>query len=277
MFIMRKPYTMKIVSNPKVFLSWGKGLQSTCLGVMAVQGLFHLDGIITADTGWEHKFTDVIELMYTHYFQDHGIPVYKVSAGNIRLEPVDAMDIPFYTSPDGAPLRRQCTNTYKIQPCRRKMRELCSMRKDGKGRSKKGAIKLLLGISYDEAERMKDSTANYIINEFPLVDMKFTRKSCSDYISNLGLPVPKKSSCICCPYQGAERWKEVKDNYPEDWKDLVAFDNEHRHAPQSMVDRGHDCNLFLWKKLQPLEEVDWNSIVEKGDEKDICDSGYCFV
>jgi hypothetical protein len=274
---MRKQYTMRVVENPKVFLSWGKGLQSSCLGVMAVQGLFHLDGIITADTGWEHQFTNEVEKFYTQYFTSHGIPTYSASKGNIKTDRLNWLNIPFYTSPDGAPLRRQCTNMYKIQPCRRKIRELCNMRIDGKGRSPKGAVKLLLGISYDEAERMKDSTANYIVNDFPLVDMKFSRKSCIDYISNLGLPVPQKSSCVCCPYQGAARWKQVKDEYPEDWKDLVAFDNEHRHAPKSMVDRGHGCDLFLWKKLVPLEEVDWETVVEKGDDKDVCDSGYCFV
>lgn len=274
---MTRKYEMKLESNPKVFLSWGKGLQSTTLGVMAVQGLINLNGIITADTHWEHSYTNQIEEWYTNYFQQNGISVYKVSSGDIRKESIEKPEIPFYTSPSGAPLRRQCTNEYKIQPCRRMIRELLGVRKEGWGRIRKGSAKLLLGISYDEAERMKDSTASYIINEFPLVDMKYTRKDCTIYLENLELPVPRKSSCICCPYQGAERWYDLKQNFPEDWKDVVEFDNLHRNAPQQMVNRGHDCKLYLWKKLQPLEQVDWESILEKSDEKDICDSGYCFV
>lgn len=274
---MTRQYIMQNQKNPKTFLSWGKSLQSTTLGVMAVKGLFKLDGIITADTHWEHSYTNEIEKYYTEYFQQNGIPVYVVSGGNIKLESVDKPEIPYFTSPSGAPLRRQCTNEYKIQPCRRKIRELLGARPEGWGRIRKGSAKLLLGISYDEAERMKDSTASYIINEFPLVDMKFTRKLCVEYLENLGLPVPRKSSCICCPYQGAERWWDLKQNFPQDWADVVEFDNLHRNPPEQMLKRGHDCKLYLWKKLNPLEEVDWTSILEKSDEKDICDSGYCFV
>jgi len=274
---MTRKYEMKSAVNPKVFLSWGKGLQSTTLGVMAVQGLFKLDGIITADTHWEHLYTNQIEEWYTNYFQQKGISVYKVSGGDIQKESVEKPEVPFYTSPDGAPLRRQCTNEYKIQPCRRKIRELIGSRADNCGRVKKGSVKFLLGISYDEAERMKDSTASYIINEFSLVDMKYTREDCTIYLEGLGLPVPRKSSCICCPYQGAERWYDLKQNFPDDWFNVVNFDNLHRNPPEGMLKRGHDCKLYLWKKLQPLEEVNWENIIEKSDEKDICDSGYCFV
>ncbi len=52
--------------------------------------------------------------------------------------------------------RRQCTDGYKIRPIRRRMREMLGLRP--RQRVPAGtAVELWLGISTDEAIRMKDS------------------------------------------------------------------------------------------------------------------------
>jgi len=275
---MSRKYVMKEVENPKTYLSWGKGLQSTCLGVLSTLGVLpKVDGIISADTQWEHSYTDEIEKFYTTWFIDKGVPVYKTTAGNIQEMPFGRLDIPFFTDKTGAPLRRQCTSMYKIIPIRRKIRELIGVNATGKGRTRKGLVKLWLGITTDEAERMADSSVNYITNEYPLVDIGMSRTDCIRVFKDLNLPVPRKSSCVCCPYQGAESWLDLKTNFPIEWNQAVEFDEKFRNSPEEMKLRGYECKLYLWKKLTPLKDTDFAAIVDKKDNKDVCDSGYCFV
>ncbi len=72
-------------------LSLGAGVQSTTLLLLAAEGrLPKLDGAIFADTGWEPA------TVYTHLdrlerevAQPAGIPIYRVSAGNIRNDALD--------------------------------------------------------------------------------------------------------------------------------------------------------------------------------------------
>lgn len=266
-------YNLRPEINPKKYVSWGKGVQSTFLCVLASEGfLGAVGGIITAETGWEHPHTYLVEEYYTKYFEKNNIPVYKVSGGNIQ-EMVE-LDIPFRTE-SGKILRRQCTGTYKITPIRRKIRELNGLNPNGYGRSKPNSFHLFLGISWDESERMAISDVNYITNQYPLIDNHITRNDCIQGFKDRNLPVPRKSSCVCCPYKGAESWLMTKTEYPEEWKKVIEFDERFRTPPQAMIDRGHTENLYLYKNI-PLKDVNFEGIIEDKKE-DICDSGYCFI
>jgi 3'-phosphoadenosine 5'-phosphosulfate sulfotransferase (PAPS reductase)/FAD synthetase len=72
-------------------LSLGAGVQSTTVLMLAAEGrLPKLDAAIFADTGWEPA------AVYTHFdrlvrevAQPAGIPVYRVSEGNIRADALD--------------------------------------------------------------------------------------------------------------------------------------------------------------------------------------------
>jgi hypothetical protein len=271
-------YKLTECKNPHYFFSWGKGLQSTCLGVMAVQGLVKKpEAIITAETGWEHPHTYITQEYYKKYFEDNGIPVYIVQSSSIKEDRNKRKQghLPLWTGDTGGPLHRECTYYYKIKPVRNKLRELCGLRLDNKGRTLKNTVFLSLGISFDEAERMKDSDRTWIKNEYPLVDMKFSREDCANYLSNLGLPVPLKSSCMICPYKDTKSWEFTKLNYPKDFKEACEFDEEIREAPQAMKDKGYTFKLFLYKKCIPISEADFSTEIK--EKEDICDAGYCFV
>lgn len=82
-----------------------------------------------------------------------------------------------------------CTKTYKIEPTRRYLRSI----------GVKEAIKYL-GMTFEERERMKENSVKWIKNEYPLIDMKWTRKDCCKYLlDNIGF-VPPRSGCIICKY-----------------------------------------------------------------------------
>lgn len=268
---------MKPHPNPMYFISWGQGLQSTTLGVMSVFGdIKKVDSIIAADTMWEHSYTYKIRDWYINWFIEHGMRVDIVNNGNIKDVDLDRVMLPLWDSKSKMYIRRQCTFHFKISPIRNKIREILEVSPTNTGRTKKGSAILYLGISYEEAGRMKESDRAYIINQYPLVDMKFTRQDCTNYLKEKNLPVPPKSACVHCPFQGKERWLNLKKNYPNEWKEAVEFDNKIR-IPSIGLRKGgfEDSKMYLWKGLKSLEEEDFESIVK--DEEEICDEGYCFI
>src|SRR3954453_22297778 len=82
------------VARPHLrFLSLGAGVQSTTVLLMALHGEFPdcLDCAIFADTGWEptavYEHLDWLE----GRAKDGGIPIHRVSAGNLRQDLLDAV------------------------------------------------------------------------------------------------------------------------------------------------------------------------------------------
>ncbi|MES0214250.1 hypothetical protein NKL07_02335 [Mesorhizobium sp. C280B] len=71
-------------------------------------------------------------------------------------------------------IRRQCTTTSKIEPIRRKLRELAGLTR--KGFPTYPVVHQWLGISMDEAVRMKPSRAAWQLNRFPLIESCMTRR-----------------------------------------------------------------------------------------------------
>ena len=76
--------------------------------------------------------------------------------------------------------RRQCTTNYKIRPIRRRIRELLGLRP--RQRVPAGTtVELWLGISTDEAMRMKDSRDRWMTNRYPLIEAGMSRSDCADW------------------------------------------------------------------------------------------------
>jgi 3'-phosphoadenosine 5'-phosphosulfate sulfotransferase (PAPS reductase)/FAD synthetase len=113
-------------------LSLGAGVQSSCLLLMSLAGeLPRLDAAAFADTGWEpaavYAHLDRLEATA----KAAGVPVYRVSAGNLRADALDPdrrfAPMPLHVRrPDGGRglVRRQCTREYKVIPIRRQVRQL---------------------------------------------------------------------------------------------------------------------------------------------------------
>ena len=87
----------------------------------------------------------------------------------------------------------------------------------------------MLGISTDEMQRMKDSWTKWVTNTYPLVDLGISRKDCYDIIKNAGLPEPKKSACVYCPYHDDRYWQWMKDEQPTEFNRAVEFDRAIRN------------------------------------------------
>lgn len=113
-------------------LSLGAGVQSTTLALMAADGILPgLNGAIFADTSWEpRRVYDHLDRLAT-VLDAAGIPLYRVSAGNLRADAIDPQhryaSVPYFVrNSDGSEGmgRRQCTSEYKLSPINRKVRKL---------------------------------------------------------------------------------------------------------------------------------------------------------
>lgn len=250
-------------------LSLGAGVQSTTLILMAAHGEFDSkpDVAIFADTGWEPK--RVYEhLTWLEKEVGHIIPIIRVSNGNIREDVLRHVatgsrvaNPPFYVrrsdGTDGM-LHRGCTKEYKIIPINRKIRELVGV-KPGERVPDGILVEQWYGISLDEAHRMKMSKDKWIVNRYPLVEKRMDRHSCLLWLERHGYPRPPKSACIGCPYHNIQYWRELRDNYPDEWAEALEWDAAIRRGMKGVIG---EC--FLNRHLLPLDELDLRTTREKG-------------
>ena len=226
---MRPPRSLTVISL-------GGGVQSSVMALMAGEGAFDRvpDCAVFADTKWEPPS------IYAHleWLEGQlGFPLHVVDNGRSLREDVKALtnhsgspryiDIPVYLKgrdgQDDGIGRRQCTENYKIRPIRRKVRELLGLKK--RQRVPAGtAVELWLGISTDEAIRMKPSRDRWITNRYPLIEAGMSRRDCMDWWKERYDRPLERSACVACPFQSRSRWVETKRRWPELFAEAVEID-----------------------------------------------------
>ena len=250
-------------------LSLGAGVQSTTLALMAASGdLGEVpDCAIFADTGAEP------ESVYAHLEKLKSalsFPIYEVSAGNIRDDLLNGTNsggskrfasIPFFLDQgkNGIGMgRRQCTSEYKISPINKKIRELLGYQP--RQRIPKDAAEVWIGISTDEAIRMKPSRLTYIKNRWPLIEQGMSRAACLEWMAQRGWSAPK-SSCTFCPFRSDESWINMKATDPDSFLDAVNVD---RALRSNGVMGSFKAVPYIHRSCKPLEEVDLRTNAEVG-------------
>lgn len=109
-------------------ISLGAGVQSSVMALMAAHGEIEPmpDCAIFADTQAEPKHVyDWLDWLETQL----PFPVYRVTKGNLKedlLSGERAATPPLYT--ETGMLMRQCTTEYKVEPIRKKLRELVGLK-----------------------------------------------------------------------------------------------------------------------------------------------------
>ena len=271
------------MTKPLRVLSLGWGVQSWTLAAMIAMGEIEpVDLAIHSDTTYEMSGTYAHAEKWTPWLEEHGVKVVTVRPESLDGDNATMVDrfggvmLPaFTTQADGTAgqIRRQCTGKWKIQPIRRYLRTILP------SRPRPGAVQLVTGISWDEATRVRDSEVAYIEHDYPLIDARIKRTDCVLWLENHGLDIPPKSSCVFCPYQSKNKWKELKRQGGQDWDKAVEVDLYIRDKRAG----GKDLELFVHPYRQPLAEA--ISIPEDigakqlmlGDGDPTCDSGFCFT
>lgn len=244
-------------------LNLGWGIQSFTLAAMVALGeLEPIDAAIHADTTHERSATYTFAKKWTPWLEAHGVKVITVR-GNRTDAVITGKIIPAFVdtqSRNGGTLDRQCTKEWKIQPIRKWLQKY----RHGEH------IEQWLGISLDEAERMRPSDVKYITCRWPLIEKRMSRNDCINWLQRHDLEVPVKSSCVFCPYHTRTAWYDMKRENGADWKKAVEVDKAIRDARAPY-------KLFVYRDMIPLLDIlspQDNGQIDMFSEE--C-SGVCFV
>jgi len=245
-------------------ISLGAGVQSSTMAVMAAKGLITPmpDAAIFSDTGWEpdnvYDYLNILEPMLS-------FPVYKVMhkeglknsqwqdnliMRGTKRNGCQKIELPVYTKDcetgKKGMVNRICTADYKILPVVKKIKELMGHKKHAR-LPKTPVVDVWIGISTDEAQRMKPSRNPFIKHRYPLIEMEMTRLHCLEWFKNNQLPTPPRSSCIICPFHSDSEWQSLNN---KDFEEACKFDEFIRNKG------GIKGQLFLHKSCKPLKEID---------------------
>lgn len=251
----------------KVF-SFGGGVQSTAALVLAAQGRIDYRVFLFANVGDDSENPDTLEYVRQFsrpYAEAHGLELHELrretNSGETlyqrTMREERSIGIPM-RFPSGVFGRRPCTIEFKIHVIERWL---------GKGTHSVG-----LGISLDEFQRMRVDPRENFTNDYPLIDLRLTRKDCKAIIRQAGLPTPPKSSCWFCPFHSYQEWRDLRRKRP----DLFAKAVELEKAVSDRSIAIGRSPLYLTQKGLPIDQVigDQPALFEV---EDTCESGYCMT
>lgn len=234
------------------FLSLGAGVQSTALLLMSCNGDFEKpDFAVFSDTGWEPEHVYAHLNVLKPIAESAGIPIHIVSAGNLRTDALTKdrfASMPLFTKniETGVVslLRRQCTAEYKLRPIQRLIRDMGAKASD--------PYETWIGISTDEAIRMRPPRVKYQEHRWPLIESNMDRNDCRKYLESVGFTNTPKSSCIGCPFHSDHYWNWLKTNYPMEFADAVDFDVKIRSMTRIRDE------VYLHRSAVPLGEIQFD-------------------
>jgi len=266
-------------------ISYGGGVQSTALCVLATQGkIGHVDAALFANVGEDSEHPDTIryvrEVMQP-WATERGLSIHMLD--RIRrtgeretlyqrlLRPGSrSIPIPVRMPDTGAPGTRNCTMDFKVKVIRKWLR--------AHGVTKTAPATVLIGFSSDEFQRVNSRRpSDYETPEHPLLDLRLSREDCKRVIERAGLPVPPKSACYFCPFHRPSQWSRMRRDEPELFQKSVELEqifNDRR----DMLGKDHVYLSGFGKPLDEaiqVEQPDLDFGTALGDES--CDDGYCWT
>lgn len=273
-------------NGPMHLLSLGAGVQSSTMALMASRGLISPmpNAAIFADTQSEpsevYQWLDKLIPMLP-------FPVHTVTAGNLMHDSIrsrvskegnayisNAMPV-YLKRKDGkcGMVVRSCTKDYKVKPILSKARVLAGV----KERDHRIRVVSWIGISTDEAHRMKPSLEKWAVNRWPLIEAGLSRAQCLQWLKDNGYPQPPRSACVCCPYHSDAEWLRIKNQSPDEWNRAMAFERQLQDAHlNEAVSNRFDGIPFLHDSLVPLDEVKLNGESRKDKWGNECE-GMCGI
>ena len=258
--------------------SFGAGVQSTACLVLAAHGKIDFSIFCFANTGDEHPSTyKYLDEVLDPYAKEHGLEIRRLkrtwrdgSQRSIR-EHIDiipkSIPIPVYLE-SGKPWKRSCTASWKIDVLAKHQKEM--------GATPDNKAVAGLGISLDEIQRARtDSGIKWQTLEYPLLELKMTRRDCEKLTADEGLPPAPRSACFYCPYHSTSYFRTLAEEDPELFAEAVVL--EDKLNERSMIGLGSKVRLWRGGPLRTVtdqQELDFGD----GDESaDSCDTGHCFT
>ena len=233
------------------FISYGGGVQTFAMLVLLEQDKIRADEVIFANTGAEHQETyDHIQNVVLPLLDRIKIPFIEVKMSkkvypcgdSDHKHPVIATslsEVIEVRSRIPSLRTRWCTEYSKITPIKNYIKN-----EQENGRYIKPAV-ALLGISLDEWQRMHRSHLSQYVAEYPLIDMRLTRKDCISLIKKSGYSLPPKSGCYFCPFQPLEQWKRLYSTEPQKFETAIRLEEQDPKFPNYSLARSKGKSLPL--------------------------------
>jgi hypothetical protein len=216
----------------KKVLSYGGGLNSWAMLIGAGERGEHLDHVVFCDVGdserktpgeWPATYKHMREIVVP-YCDAHGIPFawldmdsYPIRRG--KKDETSAGLFGYFEAKGQIPVsgpNRLCTRIAKVERFENWMDDTYP------GED----VEVWIGFDAGEPDRVaKDpnagdgrpatATTAGRHNRFPLVEWGWCRCLCEAAAVRTGLPIPRKSACMGCPYNSAKDWKALAEEAPE--------------------------------------------------------------
>lgn len=197
--------------NGPRFVSYGGGVQSTALLVLAARNRIDFRTFVMANVGDDSedpRTLDYVRNVAVPYAAAHGIALHVLDRvkrdgttetlwGRLMREGSRSLPIPVRMD-NGAPGNRSCTADFKIKVTGRWAKQ--------HGATPENPAVVGIGISRDEIARANNRRCEpHERIVYPLIGLgeetglMLSRQDCAALIGAEGLPVPPKSSCFFCP------------------------------------------------------------------------------
>lgn len=272
-------------------VSFGGGVQSTAMAVLAAEGLLGKPVFIFANTGADSEDPRTLEYVAQHsrpYIERHGFEFVEVAAegetlyqATTNMETARGALIPM-RGENGAPFSRQCTQSWKIVPIHREIKR----RMDMQGlRVREGSRKRIvrpwrqgIGFSLDEAHRMKvGRVVAFFEDYYPLIDLRLTRADCLAIIRRAGLPEPPQSACWFCPWKTRAKWVLLRKERPDLFAKAVELEATVQEKLQQRGLRSAWMSDHGAQHRMSLDEVIGDQAAMFDDEDFACSGNHCMV
>lgn len=273
------------VNKRSMFLSYGGGIQTFAMLVLMEKGKIKADEVVFADTGAEHLETyQHIENVVKPLCEKIGIQFTVIQmAKSVKDRNTGGTKV-VHSLTETIEIRgripslrnRWCTDYSKITPIKHYIRS-----KQIEGIYVKPAV-AMIGISQDEWQRMHKPHLTEYITSYPLVEMKITRQDCIEIIKKSGYPLPPKSGCYFCPFQGPSQWRKLYNTERNKFNYAMLLEEQDLKFPTYTLARDRRGPLPLRKMAIKFGEGSRNLLdfgPEGWEDEDMSCSqrGYCHI
>jgi hypothetical protein len=270
------------LENPRFrVLNLGGGTQSCALALMSARGdLEPLDFAIFADTGWEkartYRYVDWLETVVP-------FPILRVKRAGLNLGEYliegttlpqkGRQHAPFYLDEPFGMMSKQCSKEFKTRVIHAALRQLLGLERGERGPAAP-VIEQWLGMTTDELLRVSVSEKRYLHHRYPLIEKRMTKRDVFAWYDLRQLKRPPKSSCIFCPLQRPDQFREIQED-GEDWQRLIDFDRAIRPGYAGM-----EGSAYLLRQCKPIDQADLRNAADRGQGSfldDDCGDAACGV
>lgn len=231
--------------EPVVAWGCGGGVDSTAIAALIVAGeLPKPDLAYMTDCGWERARTwDYVREVTRPRLESAGVRLQIIKtadyADNRPVSEDGFVYIPAYRyTPDGVvKFRTCCNNNWKVRPAMRWLRDQGVERCEN-----------WIGISADESRRVRSSRLKWVSFRYPLIELGMSREDALWFLAQHGWPRPHRTSCVICPNQSDEQWREVRA-CRQDWDRVLRVE-------RAIQRKAGD--VYLHSSAKPIERaIEW--------------------